>query len=67
MTKIIDCRGLSCPEPIIKVRNELEGDLAEVLVSTATARDNIIRTVQKMGWNSRIEKNDDGFKLILHK
>ncbi len=67
MSQVIDCRGLACPEPIIRVKNELKEEKAEVLLSSVTARDNVIRTVEKMGWKVIVEKNEDGYKLLLQK
>lgn len=68
--KIVDCRGLACPEPVIRVKNELKnfsGKDAQVFVSSTTARDNVVRIAAKMGWKSKIETDSDGFKVSLSK
>ena len=44
MAELIDCRGLSCPEPVLQVRRALQetGEKTlHVLVSSAVARDNV--------------------------
>lgn len=44
--KTIDCRGLNCPEPVLKTKNALAEDPAEsfeVVVDNETARENVLR------------------------
>lgn len=52
--KTIDCSGLSCPEPVLRVRRALQEDPSlrqiEVKVSSIVARDNVSRTVRGLGW-----------------
>ncbi len=70
MSKVIDCRGLACPEPVIRVKNELkkfDGKNATVMVSSATARDNVVRIAGKMGWKAKVEADKEGFKLLMQK
>lgn len=70
MSKIIDARGLSCPEPVIVTRNELqdinEGEVT-VLVSSSVARDNVTRAAKSMGWKVTVDNDGDDFKLNLEK
>ncbi len=68
MTETIDVRGLSCPEPVMEVRNALSGKKTgefTVLVSNATARDNVKRAVSSLGWKVEIKEIADGFELNL--
>ncbi len=69
MLKKIDCRGLACPEPAIKVSSELKKDKESekmvVLLSSVTARDNVIRIAQKMGWTIEKAENEEGCHLHL--
>ncbi len=70
MSKIVDARGLSCPEPVIVTKNALQEAGEEsltVLVSNTVARDNVMRMVKKMGWSVIVEEDDEGFKLKLEK
>ena len=43
----IDCRGLSCPLPVVEARKQVRrtspGESFEVIVDTGTARDNVSR------------------------
>lgn len=45
---LVDARGLSCPEPVLMTKNalkEIGGKAFRVAVSSATARDNVERTL----------------------
>lgn len=54
----IDCRGLSCPLPVVEARKQLRntaaGETFEVLVETGTARDNVARMAAKEGCDVEI-------------
>lgn len=65
-TATVDARGLSCPEPVLMTKNALKdlGDRAfSVMVSSATARDNVERTLQEAG--RRVTVREDGEDWIL--
>ncbi len=70
MNETIDVRGLSCPEPVMEVRNFLagknEGEFS-VLLSSAVARDNVRRVAGSMGWKVEDHSGDEEFKLVLYK
>jgi len=68
MSQIVDCRGLSCPEPVINSREALQNvadNIVTVLVSNAVARDNVSRTAKALGWHISTEQEGDDFKLTL--
>ena len=70
MAELIDCRGLSCPEPVLQVRRALQetGEKTlHVLVSSAAARDNVKRAAAALSWEGQVESTEDGDKLILNK
>ncbi|HSW36174.1 MAG TPA: sulfurtransferase TusA family protein, partial [Candidatus Limnocylindrales bacterium] len=50
--ELIDCRGLSCPKPVLLTKSALEtnpsGNLT-VLVDSITARENVMRFVRNNG------------------
>lgn len=51
--KLLDARGLSCPEPVILIRRALAGeggDICQVLVDNQTARENDTRYAQHQGY-----------------
>ena len=60
--KEIDCRGLSCPEPVINTKKALKesGDGVVVLVDNRVPLENISRFALAMGYNAQsVEKNGE--------
>lgn len=59
----IECRGLACPEPVLRVKAALEG-LAEgsvtVLVDAASSRDNVRRFAESQGASVAVEEDPSG-------
>jgi TusA-related sulfurtransferase len=67
---LIDARGLSCPQPALMTRQTLtrtKNGKVEVLLDSATSRDNVTRIARKEGWLVLEETRPDGFRLILTK
>ncbi len=61
--KTINACGFSCPQPALLTRQALSSLTAgavEVLVDSATARDNVARTAQNAGWQVSIKNQADG-------
>lgn len=70
MPEQIDARGLSCPQPVVITRkkmDEIGKGTVEVMVDTATSRDNIERMATSQRWQVDIQKKEDEFLLILTK
>ena len=69
MTKQVDARGLSCPQPVILARQAIgAGEFPiEVLVETVTSRENVRRAAEKLGCTVQVEETGDEFKLTLTK
>jgi TusA-related sulfurtransferase len=69
--KMVDARGLSCPQPVLLIQNAIrkqkKGNL-EVLVDNSTAKENVSRTAKNAGWQVEIDEKKDGTtKLVLSK
>lgn len=69
--KTVDARGLSCPQPVMLVMENMKklakGTL-EVLVDTDTSRENVARAARMEGWEvAQEEKTEDGYRIILEK
>lgn len=69
--KIIDARGLSCPEPAMLTRDALialgKGKLI-VLSDSFTSRSNIERTAKLAGWSAEVTQDaDESYRIILRK
>jgi len=70
MTKTVDARGLSCPQPVILTRKAvkaLDGGEVTVLVDTMTQVQNVSRSAQKLGWDVSFEEKGETFELVLKK
>ena len=69
MTKTVDARGLSCPQPVILARKAIqEGEFPiEVFVETVTSRENVRRASERLGCQVSVKEMDDEFKLVLTK
>ncbi len=70
MTELVDCRGLSCPEPVMLARQALEKAADQpvtVFVSNAVARDNVTRAAKAMGRQVKVEDEGEDFKLFISK
>ena len=67
MTKQVDARGLSCPQPVILARQAIEagGFPIEVLVETVTSKQNVQRAAEKLGCTVQVEEAGDEFKLMM--
>ena len=71
MNKIVDARGLSCPQPVIITLDEMKkvkkGEIV-ILVDTDTARENVCRASEAQGWTvAEIQPEDDGYRITARK
>ncbi len=68
--KVVDARGLSCPEPVLVTLEALketkEGEM-EILVDTDTSKENVIRAVSTAGWEVVEILEEDGYKIKVKK
>jgi tRNA 2-thiouridine synthesizing protein A len=70
MSKIVDARGLSCPQPVLLTLNEIKkinkGEIV-ILVDTDTSKENISRAATTQGWQVEMNKVDKDYQLVLKK
>lgn len=53
MTKTVDARGLSCPQPVLMTLNEIKAgqrDEILVIVDNQASRENVSRAATNKGW-----------------
>lgn len=70
MNQRIDTRGLSCPLPVVTVRNkllEMKKGILEVLVDAGTSKDNIVRMVINIGWKIEVKEEGEEYLLTISK
>ena len=68
--EVLDTRGFSCPEPVIRTKNKIanitNGEL-EILVDTEVARDNVSRLLKKEGWQVEVKEEGEDYRLLVTK
>ncbi|OAG27508.1 sulfurtransferase-like selenium metabolism protein YedF [Thermodesulfatator autotrophicus] len=69
--KQIDCRGLPCPQPVIKTKNILdeieEGEDVLVLVDNEAAVKNVSRFAEAQGHSVKVSEKEGFWELIVTK
>ena len=66
----VNASGLSCPQPVLmtkKALSGLESGRVEVLVDTATSRNNVSRFGENKGWRVSTQEREGGYTVILEK
>ncbi|MCE5257403.1 MAG: sulfurtransferase-like selenium metabolism protein YedF [Spirochaetaceae bacterium] len=66
--RIVDARGLPCPQPVVLARKALEGDAQdstvqdtiEVLVDNETAKENVLRYAEYSGHKAQADYEENG-------
>ena len=69
MEKIIDCKGMACPLPVVNAKKAVEvlraGDVLTVLVDNEIAVQNLTRFAEHKGFGVSAEKKQDGEYAVL--
>ncbi|HAZ32005.1 MAG TPA: SirA family protein [Dehalococcoidia bacterium] len=66
----VDARGLSCPIPVVKTQQALDGNPGEpvtVLVESQVSMENVSRLARSRGYSVKVEQVLDGYRLQLIK
>jgi len=71
MSKIVDARGLSCPQPVLLALNEMKktekGEIV-IVVDTDTSKENVSRAATSQGWNlMSVESEGTGYRITVSK
>lgn len=71
MSKIVDARGLSCPQPVLMtldaIKSGSDSEL-EVIVDNMASRENVVRAAESKGWKvSDIKDNADNTRIFIQK
>ena len=67
--KILDARGLSCPEPVIMIRKAMmtKDDMYQIVVDNITSRENVTRYAEHQGYNVTVTEDDGEYTLTIGK
>ena len=66
--KTLDCRGLACPQPVMRTRDALEQGRPQeliVLVDNAAASENVSRFLRRSGFEVSVSQPDSVNSAIL--
>lgn len=68
MDTVVDCRGLACPQPVIRSKKAMaQSDQVTTIVDNETAVQNVSRMAEKEGYAVSVERKEDGIYLSLSK
>jgi len=68
VAKILDCRGLPCPQPVMQTKKAMaEGKMVTTIVDNDAAKMNVSRMASKEGYAVEVEDRDDGIYLHMSK
>lgn len=67
--KIVDARGMVCPQPVIMTKKESDAGENEiqVIVDNETSRENVLKFGMKLNYNTKVEEKSDGTYICLTK
>ena len=70
--KILDCRGLYCPEPVYRTSEEIStvavGEVLEVLADDPASRSDITSWARHTGHELiSVEERKDGFRFLIRR
>jgi TusA-related sulfurtransferase len=71
MSKIVDTRGFSCPQPVLLALDEIKkinkGEIV-ILVDTDTSKENVSRAATTQGWDVKsVEPEGIGYRITVSK
>jgi selenium metabolism protein YedF len=63
----LNCRGLDCPQPVLRTKDFIEANSQAlaftVVVDNAAAAQNVVRFVESQGFSASLEQKDDDFEI----
>ena len=67
--KVLDARGLSCPEPVIMIRKAMmsKENAYEITVDNVTSRENVTRYAEHQGYTVTVSEKDGEYTLSIRK
>ena len=67
--KVLDARGLSCPEPVIIMRKAMmsKDTEYEIVVDNVVSRENVTRFAEHQGYKVTVSENNREYTLSIRK
>ncbi|MFB1638606.1 sulfurtransferase-like selenium metabolism protein YedF [Campylobacter jejuni] len=67
----IDCRNLSCPQPIVETKNALEklqeNEILEIVLSSVISKNNVVKFLNSLNLNLIVDENAQEFCIKVQK
>lgn len=69
MLKIIDARGISCPQPVLMTKKELDSQPKDiqVIVDNGAAKENVTRFAKNAGYEVEVITKEEDYILNIRK
>jgi TusA-related sulfurtransferase len=68
MDKMVDARGLLCPEPVLMAKRAIDkmpGGTVKVMVDNSAARENVTRMAENSGWSVSVSAEGTDYIITL--
>ena len=67
--KVIDARGLSCPEPVVLISKAMASkeDAYQIVVDNHASKENVTRYAEHQGYKVAIRESDGEYTLDITK
>ena len=68
MGKIVDARGLTCPQPVIMTKKAMEepgGEELTTIVNQTVALENVSKLAQSQGYELEVKQDDDDYYIHM--
>ncbi len=65
--KVVDARGLSCPQPVVLTQKALKEEITpfNVLVNSEVSKENVLRIVNKFKMQSEVKEEGEDFIITV--
>lgn len=65
----LDARGLSCPEPVMMIRNALasQEESYEIIVDNHASKENVTRYAEHAGYEVNVTEGNGEYTLTINK
>lgn len=70
MSTIIDCKGLTCPKPVINTKkyfDSIEQGEATILVDNEVSKNNVVKFAQSNGFQYSVEEKESLYYIYVNK
>ena len=69
--KTLDCRGLACPQPVLRTKQFIESDFesaeVSVVVDNAASAQNVVRFLESQGFTASTQQSGDDLEVRAQK